>query len=355
VLDDLGLLPEIRSLGRRIDRLDGRDARTGRVVLDVRYDAIKGGQHAIGVHRAAFFNVLHDAVVRAGIAVETSATVVDVERADGGGRLVREDGRRAGPFDLVVDCSGAGTSLRRRAKFAATPRAMPFGAVWATVPWPAAGFDGAALMQRYRAASVMIGVLPIGRHHPGGEELAAFFWSLPVESHAAVVGNGFAPWRDQVAGLWPETAPLLEAIGSFESLTLARYQHGTMRVAAGEGIAFVGDSAHSTSPQLGQGGNMALLDAKALAIALETSADVPGALARYAALRRWHVRVYQALSLTLTPFYQSESRALPVLRDLLVAYVAKVPPAPQVLAAMVAGNLLGPLKALGLRRIGSGG
>jgi hypothetical protein len=60
------------------------------------------------------------------------------------------------------------------------------------------------------------------------------------------------------------------------------------------------------------------------------------------------VRFYQFASRTLTPFYQSDSRVLPVIRDLLVAYVAKVPPAPQILAAMVAGQLLSPLKALGL-------
>jgi hypothetical protein len=60
------------------------------------------------------------------------------------------------------------------------------------------------------------------------------------------------------------------------------------------------------------------------------------------------VRLYQFLSRALTPFYQSDSAVLPVMRDFAVAYVARVPPAPQLLALLVAGQLLDPIKALGL-------
>jgi 2-polyprenyl-6-methoxyphenol hydroxylase-like FAD-dependent oxidoreductase len=227
---------------------------------------------------------------------------------------------------------------------------MRFGALWATVPWSNGNFDSHALMQRYRRASVMIGVMPIGRQAVGGGNLAAFFWSLPIESHAALRGRGFGAWRDEVAGLWPATAPLIERLADFNSLTLARYTHATMRVPAGDGIVFVGDSAHSTSPQLGQGANMALLDAKALAVALEVAPDIASALAGYVALRRAHVRLYQAMSLLLTPLYQSESAVLPILRDVLVAYFGRVPPMPHLLAQMVAGSLIDAPRQLGLKR-----
>ena len=45
------------------------------------------------------------------------------------------------------------------------------------------------------------------------------------------------------------------------------------------------------------------------------------------------MRVFQALSLAFTPFYQSDSVALPFIRDRLVATIAKIPPAPQFLAS----------------------
>ena len=49
VLEELGLSARMRGLGRRIDRLYGRAAATGRVVLDVRYGALgRGGVRGLG-------------------------------------------------------------------------------------------------------------------------------------------------------------------------------------------------------------------------------------------------------------------------------------------------------------------
>ncbi|MEP6566997.1 MAG: FAD-dependent monooxygenase, partial [Mesorhizobium sp.] len=72
------------------------------------------------------------------------------------------------------------------------------------------------------------------------------------------------------------------------------------------------------------------------------------ALEAYVRARRWHVRVFQALSLALTPFYQSDSLVMPFVRDRLVATVAKIPPAPQFLASMVAGTVIDPFRRIGL-------
>jgi len=347
VLAALGLYPEIAALGARVERLIGTDARSGRVVLDVGYRPLGPDIHAVAVHRAALFNVLHDAVVAARLPIRTGFAVEALQRSAGKQWLVGSQGRE-GPFDLVVDALGSASPLKVEARVPSQSRPLSFGAIWGTVPWVDAGFRRDALMQRYRKASVMIGVLPVGRQRRGGPELAAFFWSLKPESFAALQAAGIDGWRDEVLAHWPETAPHLEAIRSFEEMTLARYAHHTLAVPAGDGIAFIGDSAHATSPQLGQGANMALLDAAALAGALAGAASIDEALGEYARLRRWHVRLYQLLSLTLTPFYQSDGAVLPLARDVLVSAVAKLPPVPWLLAAMVSGQLLGPLKALRL-------
>ena len=107
-------------------------------------------------------------------------------------------------------------------------------------------------------------------------------------------------------------------------------------------LAVIGDAAHSTSPQLGQGINMGLLDAFALAQALETRADLDKALGAYAAARRWHVRLYQALSLGFTPFYQADGRLRPMVRDHVLGRIARLPGAARLLAATVSGLLLDP-------------
>jgi 2-polyprenyl-6-methoxyphenol hydroxylase-like FAD-dependent oxidoreductase len=348
VLADLGLLQSIMALGARIDRLYGADARSGRTVLDVRY---RDGRFGLAVHRAALFSVLHEAVLREGIGIETAAEVEDVEPSDATARLIGSKGRALGSFDLVVDASGARSKIRRLAQAPAEPRPLAYGAFWASLAWRDNGFDAHALLQRYRKASVMIGVLPIGRAHLGGETMAAFFWSLKPPAADAVRATGIEAWKDRVLGLWPECEAFTNQIGGFEQLALARYGHHTLLPPVGRRLAVVGDSAHSTSPQLGQGANMALLDARALAFALEQSGNLEIALSRYVAFRRWHMRVFQALSWMFTPFYQSDSAVLPFIRDRLVATIASIPPAPRLLAAMVSGTLVDPFAKIGLREI----
>jgi len=69
------------------------------------------------------------------------------------------------------------------------------------------------------------------------------------------------------------------------------------------------------------------------------------ALADYARLRRWHVRIYQLMSRAFTPVYQSDSTILPILRDHLLAPISALPIVRTVLQKMVSGELtsLGPL------------
>lgn len=347
VLKALGLDKSMRLLGAPIDRLVGTDAKSGRTVLEVGYGPLGPGVQALGVHRSALFKVLHDAVVAAKLPIRSGYTVTGLQRDQSKSWLLSPQGLE-GPFDLVVDALGAQSPLKPLARSPGRLRPLEYGAIWGTTPWTDMGFDRQALTQRYHASSVMIGVLPIGRTSPGGPDLAAFFWSLKPADHAKLVQRGFLAWRKSVEAHWPAVVPHLDALGGFESMSLARYQHHTLPIPAGDGIAFIGDSAHATSPQLGQGANMALLDAAALTAALEAGDSIDDAQERYATMRRWHVRLYQFLSLTLTPFYQSDSVIMPVLRDLLVGSVARVPPMPQLLANMVAGQLLSPLKALGL-------
>ena len=94
---------------------------------------------------------------------------------------------------------------------------------------------------------------------------------------------------------------------------------------------------------------MALLDAHALAMALDQAADLDAALSRYAQLRRWHVRLYQAASRMFTPFYQSDSAMLPLIRDRVVPPLARLPGIDRMLALLVSGLIGDPLRRLGLK------
>jgi 2-polyprenyl-6-methoxyphenol hydroxylase-like FAD-dependent oxidoreductase len=344
VLDRLGLTPRVAALGQPLGHVFGREARRRRIVLDVRYADLKSprpdGLQALGVHRAAIFHVLHEACLAEGVDFRTHHEVVSASD----GRLTDARGETGPAFDLVVDASGARSPIARDllARQGGRHHELDWGALWATVPWPGDPFDPTALEQVYRGASRMIGVLPSGARPDSPDRLATFFWSLKHAGHPQWLSAGMEVWKAEVRSLWPEVAPVLETIPDAEALTLARYAHHTLPLPVAERLAVVGDAAHSTSPQLGQGVNMGLLDALTLAGALDTHAELDGALMAYARIRRWHIRLYQGLSIGFTPFYQDDGKLLPWVRDHVLGKLARLPFAARVLAATVSGVLLDP-------------
>lgn len=342
VLTQLGLDAEALRLGSRIDRLYGKASR--RVVLDVGYAALKRPAFGIGIHRASLFAVLHEAVLAAGIAVHTGRTVTGSARQGSGRALRFADGETSAAFDLVVDALGTRSPLTPE-----TGRQLAYGALWASLDLPGdAGFDPHALEQRYVRASIMAGVLPIGSSPGAARPQAAFFWSLREDRLEAWRQAGLDGWKAEVAALWPACAPLLDQIDTPDRLTFARYAHRTLARPAEPALIHIGDAWHSASPQLGQGANMALLDAWALAKGLAEAASVDAGVTRAVALRRSHVRTYQWLTALFTPVYQSDSHVLPWVRDWLVGPLSKLWPATTIQAAMVSGLVADPLGPLEL-------
>jgi salicylate hydroxylase len=344
VLARLGLAEETVARGARIDRLCGETGARGRRVLDVHYAALGQACFGIGIHRASLFDILFAAVRAAGIAIETGRTITGSMEMEAGRALRFVDGGATPPFDLIVDALGTRTPL-------APPcgRTLSYGALWASLDWPDdSGFDGAALEQRYRAASVMAGVLPLGRSPDSGTRRIAFFWSLRADRLRAWQAAGLDAWKAQILALWPACAPLLHQITDPAQLTFALYAHRTLPRPAEPTMIHIGDAWHSASPQLGQGANMALLDGWALAKGLREAKSVDDGLARAVAMRRRHMRLYQGLTALFTPVYQSDSRMLPFVRDRLVGPLSKLRPATWIQASLVSGLVGNPLKPLGL-------
>jgi salicylate hydroxylase len=342
VLRQLGLGDRVLAEGAQIDRLFGMAG--PRVVLDVNYKALGGvDQFGIGIHRASLFDALHDAVNGAGITIRTGVTIMATSLENQRRRLTYADGTQSEAFDLVVDALGTRTPLAP-----GRARDLAYGALWATLDWPdGTEFDDTALQQRYRHASVMIGVLPIGNGN-GPRKRTAFFWSLRCDQLESWLDRGLDRWKSEVTKLWPACSGLLDQILEPDQLTFARYAHRTLKKPFEPALIHIGDAWHSASPQLGQGANMALLDAWALARALEATDCVEEALQMAIAMRRRHVLLYQWLTALFTPVYQSDSRLLPFIRDRVVGPLSKLWPATWIQAAMVSGLMGKPLGPLNL-------
>ncbi len=336
VLAVMGLQKAVENYGQRIDRLFGKAGQ--RPILDVRYGALKAPTYGVAIHRAALFHILYEAAKSAGVEFEFGRHVSGREEW----KFVFETGEVSARFDLLVDALGVRSPLSGM-----TFKPLPYSALWATLDWDdEAGFDAHTLEQRYEQARKMVGVLPVGTLPDDPTAKATFFWSLKHQDFPRWQEEGLAHWKDEVEHIWPQTAPLLSQIKRPEQLTLARYTHHTLWRPYGKNIVAIGDSYHAASPQLGQGANMALLDAWALSYALGQSDNLQDALQSYHKLRRYHVRLYQIFAAAFTPVYQSDSRVLPILRDYLVPGIARIWPFQKLLATLVAGTVGRPLKRL---------
>lgn len=344
VLAELGLDEALRARSAAIERLLGKTGPRDKVVLDVRYAAL-GAISGLGVHRASLFDVLFQALQADGVPVETDRDIVAAPAATGGRRRLEfRDGTSAGPFDLVVDGLGVRSPLPPDRL-----NILAYGALWATVDWPDGhGFDFAALEQRYEAARRMVGLMPLGRGPTDATAQAAFFWSLKRADYPKWRDAGIAAWKAEVLRLWPAMTPVLDKLIDRDDLVFAEYAHRTTRRPAEPGLVHIGDSWHATSPQLGQGANMALLDAYGLARGLQQHTDVGQALTAFVKSRRSHIRLYQAISRLFTPVYQSDGSLLPMLRDHIASPVSQFPPVQRLLATLVAGNVGAPMKRLWL-------
>jgi 2-polyprenyl-6-methoxyphenol hydroxylase-like FAD-dependent oxidoreductase len=339
VLERLGLRQEASALGSRIERLYGRSGPDGPLIFDRRYDELLPGLHGMAMHRASLFHLLMEAVQARGIALEQSADIAEIDESALHPTLLDGKGRRLGPFDLVIDASGARSRLRQ-AFGAVRIRPYAHGAVWGVVK--DTGFLPDALQQRYKRARHMIGVLPVGRLPHDPTPLNAFFWSLPADELDQWHRTDLAAWRAEVTAIWPETASLTEQFTQHDQLTTARYAQLTVANPIRGRLVLIGDAWHQTSPQLGQGANMALLDAAALADALALRTDIGEALAAFVAGRRDHIRFYQMASTVLTQFFQSHSRLTGPVRNASFGPMGKLPWLKTEMVKTLAGLKTGP-------------
>ena len=320
----LGLDRAAIDSGAAVLGIDGSTVH-GAHIFDVSYRELSPRLFGIGMHRGALFGLLFDEVRRLAVPV-TAAVEMRASRCAPGGRLLIDaQGNEHGPFDLVVDGTGQRSPLRDGAVQVRIDRPYPYGALWGITAMPDSWPHSDLLSQVYDGCHLMVGILPIGRRPGDQRRLAALFWSLRVRDYPAWREAGIERWRAQVLTAWPQAQPFVDQIRSADDLTFASYADLTLRQRYADHIVFIGDAGRVTSPQLGQGANLALIDAAVLADCLREEPSLAAALAAYADRRRAHTRFYAYASRWLTPFFQSDSRLAALVRDLTFPIAGKVP------------------------------
>ena len=309
----LGLLAPIRAAGAQIDRLTCV-RRGGRVLLDLPYADIDPQLFGIGIHRGMLFETLFAearavATVRCGVGIASSV-------AAGDGRFVIDErGDRYGPYDLVIAADGAVCDLHADAPRLRV-RPYAWGALWLVANDPGGELARPrAILQTVDRARHLFGLLPTGTAPGSTTPVVSMFWSIRADRVDDWRRAGLAKWRDELLRLDPRAEIVLDQIDDLERVLFTRYHDVSMRPWHADQIVFLGDAAHATSPQLGQGANLALCDAVTLADAIAAQPDLPRALDAYSTARRRHLAFYQFATRMLTPLFQSDSRTVAWLRD----------------------------------------
>lgn len=350
VFEHLGVLDDAVKLGAIVTGLEGQ-LPSGFKLVDSHYAQAHADFYGLGIHRATLCHILEHKCHEYPELI-TWQMNTDIQRLEEATDEIRVYGTVNGEkFDQVFDCviiaNGARSELRPKS-WVKVDQAYPWGAKWTIVP-ECLDFDTQILHQFYDRSKIMMGILPTGAVPTAPEQrLSSVFWSLPTDQLGNFLQTNQArsEWLKQISKRWSPVADWLEQVianpEDKQQWLSANYRDVVMSK-FGEGrIGVIGDAAHAMSPQLGQGANMALLDAWALGQAVENatqhgSLDYPQLWQTYHQHRQSSTAFYQFLSRLLTPLYQSEHWWAGGFRDLSFSWMYRIPYFRKEMAITVSG------------------
>ena len=261
VLESLGLRQRIVEGGLLIVRRETRNERNEATM------ALRG-QGAHRVSRQHIVNVLADTAARLGVVIEAESPVAG---ADPAGALLLADGRRL-VADLVIGADGVHSAVRDSLGLVAERRQLGDGATRTLVSrTPQDVAEDATLGPltcEYWAGTRRVITSPCSQR-----DLYVVMSCLAGDAAGRAIPVDVASW----SASFPHLAPLFERIvreadparilwTAFETVRLRRWHAGR--------VAVLGDAAHAMPPNLGQGSGCAMMNALALAVALDNVDDV---------------------------------------------------------------------------------
>lgn len=364
VFEHLGVLEHALQLGARVTGLEGQLA-DKRLLVNSHYHQAGNNLYGLGIHRATLCHVLTQKLAEysSHVTWRMSHSIESIQESTHAVRLfgTHQQQKFDEHFDAVLIANGARSQLRPKA-WVQVDQAYPWGAAWSIVP-ECSNLNPEILHQFYDRSQIMMGVLPTGAIPSAPQQrLSSVFWSLPTAQLDAFLKDKSAKqqWLQQVGNRWPEIGDWLKQLLTNEQnqpqWLSAQYRDVVMSQFGQGRIGVIGDAAHAMSPQLGQGANMALLDAWAFSQSLQAATphqqtDWPMLWQHYHQHRRSSTRFYQFLSRLLTPLYQSDHWWAGGIRDLTFPWLYQIPYFRKEMAITISGLKTGLFQQLDYQQV----
>ena len=181
-----------------------------------------------------------------------------------GVRLKHGDERTRLRSKLVVGCDGRYSTVRKLGGFESKKTEMPRDVAWFKLPRPS-GWSDTFTCVRIIGGNHLI-ILPC---YP---DLLRVGMYMPKGGFGAFKKRGLANFHREIVRLEPRFAGLVEAhVNSWDLVNLLDIFTVEVKEWSVDGLLLIGDAAHTCSPVLGQGVNLALRDAVELAPVLEAA------------------------------------------------------------------------------------
>ncbi|QUS37269.1 FAD-dependent urate hydroxylase HpxO [Falsirhodobacter algicola] len=284
-LEHLGLGADVAAMGGRMDRMAYADGLGGQVLTDFPLDPLyeQSGTRAYPVSRAELQAMLMDRFGRDRIRLGTALTGMTLH--EGGVEAAFSDGSTQAA-DLLIGADGAHSLVRAEVVGARLDRRSAGYTNWNGIIPADPAIAPVTGWTTFVAEGKRASVMPIG----AGRFYVFFDVPQPPDmagpDRLAELRGHFAHWAPPVIRMMDSLDPQavnrvdIHDIDPFEPWVKGR-------------LVLLGDSAHNTTPDLGQGACMAMEDAVVLERLLADAADaadVDGALAAYQAERAVRTR-----------------------------------------------------------------
>ena len=364
VFEHLGILDQALKLGAKVTGLEGQ-LPNKRLLVNSHYHQAGNNLYGLGIHRSTLCYILTQKLAEysSHVTWRMSHHIERIEEQPHEIRLFGTDQQHNFDdcFDAVLIANGARSQLRPKA-WVKVDQAYPWGAAWSIVP-ECLNLNPEILHQFYDRSKIMMGVLPTGAIPTAPQQrLSSVFWSLPTSQLQSFLKTEQSKqdWLKQVSDRWSDVAEWLEQLlldehnqpqwlsAQYRDVVMSRYGQGR--------IGVIGDAAHAMSPQLGQGANMALLDAWAFSQSLRAAQknqqiDWSMLWQHYHQQRRSSTQFYQFLSRLLTPLYQSDHWWTGGLRDLTFPWMYQIPYFRKEMAITISGLKTGMFQHMSYQEI----